>query len=70
MDWEEESYLQGCAYARELAEHRLSALDYGLMRRIYRQRSRASDWADASVPVLNGLHNSRPWEDRVATPSS
>ena len=32
MDWEEESYLQGCAYARELAEHRLSALDDELMR--------------------------------------
>ena len=32
MDWEEESYLQGCTYARELAEHRLSALDDELMR--------------------------------------
>ena len=32
MDWEEESYLQGCAYARELVEHRLSALDDELMR--------------------------------------
>ena len=32
MDWEEESYRQGCAYARELAERRLKALDAALMR--------------------------------------
>ena len=32
MGWEEESYRQGCAYARELAQHRLKALDDELMR--------------------------------------
>ena len=31
MDWEEESYRRGCAYARELAERRLEALDDELM---------------------------------------
>ena len=32
MDWEEESYRLGCAYARELAESQLKALDDRLMR--------------------------------------
>ena len=32
MYWEEESYREGCAYARELAERRLKAIDDDLMR--------------------------------------
>ena len=32
MDWEEESYREGCAYARKLAERRLKAIDDELMR--------------------------------------
>lgn len=32
LEWEEESYREGCAYARELAESRLEALDDELMR--------------------------------------
>ena len=32
MDWEEETYRVGCAYARELAERRLQTLDDELMR--------------------------------------
>ena len=32
MDWEEESYREGCAYARERAITRIDALDYELMR--------------------------------------
>ena len=32
IDWEEDSYREGCAYACELAGHRLEALDNELMR--------------------------------------
>ena len=32
-DWEEQSYLEGCAYAREQARRRLKALDDELLRR-------------------------------------
>ena len=32
MDWEQEAYRAGCAYARELGERRLQTLDDELMR--------------------------------------
>ena len=38
-------------------------------RRIYEQNSGQRSF-DAEHPSLNGPHSSRPWADRVATPSS
>ena len=61
-DWEEVSYREGCTYARELAEHRLKALDDELMRtkpkgwisRGFRERTVATRFGE--VPVRRRMY--------------
>ena len=62
MDWEEESYREGCAYARERAITRMDALDYELMRQKprgwisigFRERTLATRFGD--VPVRRRMY--------------
>ena len=62
MDWEEESYREGCAYARERAITIMDALDYELMRQKpkgwisigFRERTLATRFGD--VPVRRRMY--------------
>ena len=76
VDWEEQSYLEGCDYAREQARLRLKALDdelldckpKGLRVEGFRERTLVTRFGEVvarrrmySDGKTSGPHNSRPW---------